>query len=243
MVDMKKLRALASEKQEQLKTAGGDYPDWLDLDKDEEFVGKITSIRENTFDDSGKTHMYEVCSIDNEDELYTLRAHKSLVSKIEKQDPSVGSIIYIKSLGKVKSSKTKFSYNDYEVAVLTEDEYEEIAGASKSSKSKPKGKSTKDEDEEEEKPPAKKKSEPAEDEDEDEEEKPKAKKGKLDEADKKIFDFVKRALEFNDNEVDIDELVRLCKSKSIKFKDNKEAKAKFVELGFSVSDDGLVSQE
>ena len=235
-MDMKKLRAAAAQRNEELSGGeGGDFPDWLDINDGEEFIGKITKIRNNTFDDSGKTHMFEVHSIDNEDEVYTLRAHKALVSKVEKQQPEVGSIIYIHNIGKVKSQKSKFKYNDYEVLVITQEEYDDMVEG-KTSKKPASKKPSKDEDEADEKPVKKagaKKPATKKPEDEDE----------VDPEDKKVLDYVNRALEFNDNEIDIDELVRMCKSKSIKFKDLKEAKAKFVELGFAVSDDGLVSKE
>lgn len=242
MVDMKKLRALAAEKQEQMAGSGEEYPPWLDLAVEEEFVGKITKVRDNSFDDTGKTHIYEVCKIDDEDDIYTLRAQKALLSKIEKQNPEVGSVIYIKYLGKVKSTKSNFKFNDYEVAILSDEEYEELTGkpAPKKPDAKKPAKSSKpakeedddDDDEQPKKPAAKKSSKPAK-EDADE----------LSEEDAEIKKYVDRALEFNDNEVDIDELMRLCKTKKIVFKDAKAAKAKFTELGFTVGDDGLVSKE
>ena len=244
MVDMKKLRALAAEKQEQMSSGSGEeYPPWLDLAVEEEFVGKITKVRANSFDDTGKTHIYEVSKIDDEDDIYTLRAQKALLSKIEKQNPEVGSVIYIKYLGKVKSTKSNFKFNDYEVAILTDEEYEELTGKSSSKKpaekpaakkpAKPAKEDDDDEDEPEAKKPAKGSSKP----------KPKEDADELSEEDAEVKKYVDRALEFNDNEVDIDELMRLCKTKKIVFKDAKAAKAKFVELGFTVADDGLVSKE
>jgi hypothetical protein len=243
MVDMKKLRALAAEKQEQLSSGSGEeYPPWLDLAVEEEFVGKITKVRANSFDDTGKTHIYEVSKIDDDDDIYTLRAQKALLSKIEKQNPEVGSVIYIKYLGKVKSTKSNFKFNDYEVAILTDEEYEELTG--KPAPKKPDAKK-----------PDKKPSKPAKEEDDDDDDepkkpakgasksKPKADEDELSEEDAEIKKYVDRALEFNDNEVDIDELMRLCKTKKIVFKDAKAAKAKFTELGFTVGDDGLVSKE
>jgi hypothetical protein len=229
-LDLRKLRALAAEKAEDMKgKGGGDYPPWMDLDEDEEFVGTITEIRENTFDDSGKTHMYEVASLAAPDEKFTLRAHKSLVSKLEKQDPEIGSIVYIKNIGKVKSQKSKFKYNDYEVLVLSKEEYEETQEPAKKAATKK---------------PAK----PAPEDDEDDDPKPTKteKKGGLIKMDgdelKKLKSYVGKALEFNDNSVDLTELIRLVKAKGVKFSDEDDAKKKLLYAGFDVSEDDIVSK-
>jgi hypothetical protein len=250
-MDMRKLRAIATQKAEDMKgEGGGDYAPWLTLDEGEEFVGVITVIRDNTFDDSGKTHLYEATSLEDPDSTFTLPAHAACVSKLAKFKPEVGQTVYVKYLGKVKSTKSKFKYNDYEVAVLTEEDMEEI-GSAKSPK-----KSTKkpvDDDEEDEPSPKKSTKKPAakkpveEDDTEEEEEtskkpaKKSPKKGafpEMDEDEKKsLTSYVKKALEFNDNEIDIKELIRLCKTKGIVFEDTEDAKQKILYCGFDVTDD------
>jgi hypothetical protein len=258
-MDMKALRKIASQKAEDMKNeSSGDYAPWLTLDEGEEFVGRITVIRDNTFDDSGKTNLYEAVSLDDEDSAFTLPAHAACVSKMAKFKPEVGQVVYIKYLGKVKSTKSKFKYNDYEVAVLTEDEAEELGITSDGPKKPSKKTSTKkpvdddDDDDEPVKKPAKKATKkPAEDDDEDEEppaKKPakKTKQGAFPEMDadekKSLVAYVKKALEFNDNEIDLKELIRLCKTKGITFDDEEDAKQKILYCGFDVNEDNIVSK-
>lgn len=256
-MDMKALRKIASQKAEDMKESGGDFAPWLELDEGEEFVGRITVVRENTFDDTGKTSLYEAVSIDDEDSVFTLPAHKSCVSKMAKFKPEEGQIVYLKYLGKVKSTKSKFKYNDYEVAVLTEEEAEELgisAGTKKPAKKPPKKPVDDDDDEEPVKKPAKKTTKkPVEDDDEEDEEPPakkpakKTKQGAFPEMDadekKSLVAYVKKALEFNDNEIDLKELIRLCKTKGITFDDEDDAKQKLLYCGFDINmDDNTVSK-
>jgi hypothetical protein len=220
-LDMKKLRNLAEQKNEDAKGSGGDFAPWLDMKEDDEFVGTVVDIRANTFDDSGKTHMFEVTSFENPDERYTLRAHKSLVSKLEKQGAAIGDVVYVKCIGQVKSQKSKFKYNDYIVAVLTEEEIADLSG----------GKSEAPAKKPEKKPEGKK---------------PAEKKGSFPNMDgedlKKLKSSVAKALEFNDGQVEMTELIRMLKSKSIKFDDEDDAKAKLSYAGFDVNDEGIVSK-
>ena len=92
------------------------------------------------------------------------------------------------------------------------------------------------------------------DDDEDDEEEPpekkpakKAAKGKgafpdMDPDDKASLEkYVKKALEFNDNEIDINELIRLCKTKGIVFENTKDAYTKLTSCGFNVDENGVVT--
>jgi hypothetical protein len=256
-MDMRKLRAIANQKAEDMKGEGGDFAPWLTLDEGEEFVGRITVIRENTFDDTGKTSLYEAVSLEDEDSVFTLPAHKSCVSKMAKFKPEEGQIVYLKYLGKVKSTKSKFKYNDYEVAVLTDEEAEEIGISPGKSSSKKPSKKQVDDDEDDE-PPAKKttkkttKKLPVDEEDDDEEDpakkpaKKSSKQGAFPDMDpdekKSLISYVKKALEFNDNEMDLKELIRLCKTKGITFDDEDDAKQKILYCGFDVNDENIVSK-
>jgi hypothetical protein len=249
---------MANQKAEDMKgEGGGDYAPWLELDEGEEFVGVITVVRENTFDETGKTSLYEARSIDDPDSTFTLPAHKSCVSKLAKFKPEEGQIVYLKYLGKVKSTKSKFKYNDYEVAVLTEEEAEDAGISAKPSTSKKSSKKPVDDDDDDDEKPAKKPvkkttKKPVEDDEEDEEEpakKPAKKTSKqgafpdMDEDDKKsLVSYVKKALEFNENEIDLKELIRLCKTKGITFDDEDDAKKKILFCGFDVNEDNIVSK-
>ena len=95
-MDFKALRKIASQKAEDMRESGGDFAPWLERDEGEEFVGRITVIRENTFDDTGKTHLYEAVSIDDEDSVFTLPSHKACVSKMAKFKLEEGQAVYIK---------------------------------------------------------------------------------------------------------------------------------------------------
>ena len=256
-MDMKALRKIANQKSEDMKSeSGGDFAPWLTLDEGEEFVGRITVIRDNTFDESGKTNLYEAASLDDEASVFTLPAHKSCVSKMAKFKPEEGQIVYLKYLGKVKSTKSKFKYNDYEVAVLSEEEAEEvgISTGGKKSSTKKQTKKPADDDDEEDPPKTTKKMSPKKPADEDDDEdppkkttkKPSTKKGafpEMDEDEKKsLTSYVKKALEFNDNEIELKELIRLCKTKGITFDDEEDAKQKLLYVGFDVNEDNIVSK-
>ena len=240
-LDMKKVRALAAKKAEE-SSEQGDFPPWLDLDVDEEFVGKIVTVRKNKWDDTGKTHIYEVHQLDDEDEVFSLRAHKALVSKIGKQEGKAGDTIYIKALGKVKSQESKFKYNDYEVAVMTPEEVEDMSTSGK----RP---ARREEEEEPEEKPAKKlgkKPAPKEKEEEPDEEpakKPAKKSGAYPEFDRdEMKTFIKKALEFNDGEIALAELIRLGKSRGIKFADETDARKKVSLVGYYINDDDMVTK-
>lgn len=101
---------------------GGDFPPWLELDVDEEFLGMISGIRENPWDE-GKL-LYEVADIET-GEVYSLKTHRALISQVEKQKGEVGDYIYVKSLGKAKAKDSSYKYNNYEVGIVKPEEMEE----------------------------------------------------------------------------------------------------------------------
>lgn len=119
-MDIDALRQKAKEKAE---NDTGDYPPWLELNKDEEFIGNISGVRPSPWDEDAS--LYEVTDAEF-NETFTLRTHRALMSKVVAAKPNIGDFIYIKYLGMQKAKESSFKYNAYEVAVLSAEEVEEM---------------------------------------------------------------------------------------------------------------------
>jgi hypothetical protein len=119
-MDLEAIKAKAKENSEK---STGDFPPWLSFEEEgQEFLGIISEIRDNPWEEG--QHLYEVVGVGEDEETYTLKSHRALVSQIVAQKAQIGDYIYIKYLGMAKSTESKQKYNAYEVGIVKPDEVE-----------------------------------------------------------------------------------------------------------------------